>query len=101
MRKSRNAKDNPLRSVAIFPALDRITLNNNQFNAWRNIIPEYLEKLIEKFNQRVNASGRISNKNFSFNWYSASEKVLGGSIISSTLAKFYILEKFVYSVVFL
>ena len=45
--------------AAMFPALDRITLDDEAFNAWREMTPQHLEKLIEKDDQRVNGMGKV------------------------------------------
>ena len=49
---------------AFFPALDRITMDDKTFDAWRNETPKRLEKLIEKSDQRVDAMGRVSHEGF-------------------------------------
>ena len=37
---------------------------DDKFDAWRNMTPKYLEKLIEKHDQRVDATGKISHERF-------------------------------------
>ena len=49
---------------AIFLGLDRITQSDEKFNSWRDMTPAHLEKLIEEFDQRVNAFGRVSYEGF-------------------------------------
>ena len=42
-----------------FPALDRITLDDDKFDTWRNARPTLFEKLIEEGDQNVNGQGKI------------------------------------------
>ena len=49
---------------AVFPSLDRITAGDDKFNAWRNAVPKNLEKLIEREDQRVTGTGRVSDEGY-------------------------------------
>ena len=48
-----------------FPVLDRITLDDETFNAWQEAAPKRLGKLFEKGNKTVDAQGWVINTR----WY--------------------------------
>ena len=53
LRMKSNAIFNEISNA--FPALDRITLDDDMFDTWRNAIPEHLDKSIKKGDRRLAA----------------------------------------------